>query len=266
MFEEIKNEVKKIIIKNNNKEINNNSNNKNIGVYMIYIDNFNDDKIIPFYIGQTGYGKNRNFQNRYKEHLQEIMALNRLKYDYYKYILLRNFYDAHYKACKIFQYMVDHDCTLKDFHMIVLGDLDINNNNIQKLLEQEEQKYFSKYLPAFFGFNQVNTVTEGAKEEFYSIKENGKYVKSDKLLKYELEDCENFIKYFGYGYTKFNYYHCFPKTHIIEENDKKISYELKEKQDLLRSKHYDENKFKIYDDKRLKLEGEMEKNKCQYIK
>lgn len=259
MFEEIRNEVKEVIKNSNNNEIDNNSNNKNIGIYMIYIDNFNDDKIIPIYIGQTGYGKNRNFQNRYKEHLQEVMALNRLRYDYYKYVLLSNFYDGHYKACKIFQYMVDHDCTLKDFHMIVLEELDINNNNIQELLDKKEQEYFSKYLPAFFGFNQTNAVTEGAKEAFSSIKEDGKYVKSDKLLKYELEDCENFLKYFGYGYTKFNYYHCFPKTHIIEENDKKISYELKEKKDLLKSKYYDENKFKIYNDKLLKLEEKRKK-------
>ena len=73
------------------------------------------------------------------------MALNRLRYDYYKYVLLSNFYDGHYKACKIFQYMVDHDCTLKDFHMIVLEELEINNNNIQELLDKKEQEYFSKY-------------------------------------------------------------------------------------------------------------------------
>ena len=40
------------------------------------------------------------------------------EFNYYKELLLDNFYDGHYKACKIFQYMVDHDCTLKDFHMM----------------------------------------------------------------------------------------------------------------------------------------------------
>ncbi len=254
MFEELKNKVKEVVKNNANNEINNNSNNKNIGIYMIYIDNFNDDKIIPIYIGQTGCGKNRNFQNRYKEHLQEVMALNRLKYDYYKCVLLSNFYDGHYKACKIFQYMVDHSCTLKDFHMIILEELDEDDEKLQELLDQKEQKYFSQYLPAFFGFNQINTITKGNKEIFASLNENGKYVKSDKLLRYELEDCENFIKYFGYGYTKFNYYHCYSKTHIIEENDKEISYELKEKKDLLKNKYYDENKFKEHRDKLPKLE------------
>ena len=144
MFEKIKNKVKKIIKDRNVEEINNNTDSKNIGIYMIYIDNFNDDKVIPIYIGQTGYGKNRNFQNRYKEHLQEIMALNRLEYNYYKELLLDNFYDGHYKSCKIFQYMVDHNCTLKDFRMIVLEKIDGNSDNIQELLDKKEQKYFTK--------------------------------------------------------------------------------------------------------------------------
>ena len=177
---------------------------------MIYIDNFNDDKVIPIYIGQTGYGKNRNFQNRYKEHLQEIMALNRLEFNYYKELLLDNFYDGHYKTCKIFQYMVDHSCTLKDFHMIVLEKIEENSDNIQELLDKMEQKYFKKY--------------------------------------------------FGYGYTKFNYYHCYPKTYKVGKNSRKIEYALRNKKELLKSKYYDENKFKEYDDKLPKLEKKHEKN------
>ncbi len=227
---------------------------------MIYIDNFNDDKVIPIYIGQTGYGKNRNFQNRYKEHLQEIMALNRLEFNYYKELLLDNFYDGHYKTCKIFQYMVDHSCTLKDFHMIVLEKIEENSDNIQELLDKMEQKYFKKYLPAFLGFNQINTVVETNKEFFENPNNPAGFIASDKLLNYELEDCENFIKYFGYGYTKFNYYHCYPKTYTVGKNSRKIEYELRNKKELLKSKYYVENKFKEYDDKLPKLEKKHEKN------
>lgn len=259
MFEQIRNKVKNLINNRDVEEINNKTDNKNMGIYMIYIDNFNDDKIIPIYIGQTG-GKNRNFQNRYKEHLQEIMALNRLEYNYYKQLLFDNFYDGHYKACKIFQYMVDHNCTLKDFHMIVLEVIDANSENMQEILDREEQKYFSEYLPVFFGFNQINTVVESNKEFFANIKELKGFTISDKLIKYELEDTENFIKYFGYGYTKFNYYHCYPKTYPIKENAKKIKYELIEKKELLNSKYFDNNKFKKYNDKLPKLEKECEKN------
>lgn len=259
MFEQIRNKVKNLINNRDVEEINNKTDNKNMGIYMIYIDNFNDDRIIPIYIGQTG-GKNRNFQNRYKEHLQEIMALNRLEYNYYKQLLFDSFYEGHYKACKIFQYMVDHNCTLKDFHMIVLEVIDANSENMQEILDREEQKYFSEYLPAFFGFNQINTVVESNKEFFANIKELKGFTISDKLIKYELEDTENFIKYFEYGYTKFNYYHCYPKTYPIKENAKKIEYELIEKKELLNSKYFDNNKFKKYNDKLPKLEKEYEKN------
>lgn len=260
MFEQLKNNIKKIIKDRNIEEIKNNTNNKNIGIYMIYIDNFDDNKVIPIYIGQTGYGKNRNFQNRYKEHLQEIMALNRLDSNYYKELLLDNFYDGHYKTCKIFQYMVDHSCTLKDFHMIILEKIEKNSDNIQELLDKMEQKYFKKYLPAFFGFNQINTVVESNKEIFESFNNLSRFVPSDKLLNYELEDCENFIKYFGYGYTKFNYYHCYPKTYVVGENSKEIEYKLRDKKELLNSKYYDENKFKKYNDKLPKLKKKYEKN------
>lgn len=149
MIKELKKQIENIIKNNADKEITCETNNKDIGIYMIYINNFDDDKILPIYIGQTGCGKNRNFQNRYKEHLQEIMALNRLEYDYYKEALLKNFYDGHYKSCKIFQYMVDHNCTLKDFHMIVLEKVESEIENLQELLDYKEQEYFSKFLPAF---------------------------------------------------------------------------------------------------------------------
>lgn len=260
MFEEIRDKVKKVIKDINIEEINNNTDNKNIGIYMIYINNFNDDKVIPIYIGQTGYGKNRNFQNRYKEHLQEIMALNRLEYNYYKELLLDNFYDGHYKTCKIFKYMVDHNCTLKDFHMIVLEKIEKNTNNIQDLLDKKEQKYFTEFLPAFFGFNQVNTVVEANKEFFANFNVLEKFVASNKLLNYELEDCENFIKYFGYGYTKFNYYHCYPKTYTIGEKPKKIEYEIRDKMELLKSKYYNEDRFKKENNKLPNLEKQYKKN------
>ena len=120
-------------------------------------------------------------------------------------------------------------------------------------------KYFSEYLPAFFGFNQINTFVESTKQFFANIKKLKRFTISDKF-KYELEDTENFIKYFGYGYTKFNYYHCYPKNYPIKENAKKIEYELIEKKELLNSKYFDNNKFKEYSDKLPKIEKAYEKN------
>lgn len=48
------------------------------GIYMIYIDNFTSEKIVPIYIGQS-----KDIQRRYKQHFSEIIALNRLSYDEY---------------------------------------------------------------------------------------------------------------------------------------------------------------------------------------
>lgn len=178
MFEEIKKEILEII--KSSDEIKNNTSNKNVGIYLIYIDNFNDNKILPIYIGQT----DRSFQSRYKEHLKEIMALNRLHYCYYKKLLLDMFFERKYKTCKIFKYMVDHNCTLKDFHMVVLEKVDKGLVNLNEILNKKEQEYFSKYLPAFFGFNQTNTF-------------NGKIqnIELSKLLEYLLKDSENFVNY-----------------------------------------------------------------------
>lgn len=269
MFLEIKNKVKKIIKDNNFEEVNEDTNDRNIGIYMIYIDNFEDDKIIPIYIGQTGAGKDRNFQKRFKEHLQEIMALNRLKYDYYKELLLSGFYDGHYKACKVFKYMVDHNCTLKDFHMIVLEKIDnsLKMDQIQSLLDKREQFFFEEYLPAFFGFNQLNSLVEANKEFFKlggSIDSLKNFLPSDLLLKYDIEDCENFIKYFGYGYTKFNYYHSFSKEPIISEDDSRLTLEYVNKKRQLKEKYFNENRFNAYSEKIPELEENIKKiNKRQ---
>ena len=115
-------------------------------------------------------------------------------------------------------------------------------------------------MPAFFGFNQVNTVVEANKEFFANFNVLEKFVASNKLLNYELEDCENFIKYFGYGYTKFNYYHCYPKTYTIGEKPKKIEYEIRDKMELLKSKYYNEDRFKKENNKLPNLEKQYKKN------
>ena len=75
-----------------------------------------------------------------------------------------------------------------------------------------------------------------------------------------MDDCENFIKYFGYGYTKFNYYHSYPITTTIEDNSKEIVHILSKKKEILKNKYFDENKFKKYKERVPKLEKEYENN------
>lgn len=165
----------------------------NSGIYMIYIDNFSSERIIPIYIGKT-----RNFQKRYKEHFTEIMALNRLDYDYYIKLLFKSFYDGKYKACKIYKYMVEHNCTLKDFHMIILEEAPAEE------LEEKEQEYFKIFKPAFFGFNQIKTRTES-----FKLKKIITEIEFRCYCKMVEEDISDFIKYKDYGYTVFNFKRAF---------------------------------------------------------
>ena len=71
-YSEIRSKVIRIIEQNKTNEVTSNSNLIEAGIYMLYVDSFDDDTIIPFYIGQTN-----NFQKRHKEHFSEIMALLR---------------------------------------------------------------------------------------------------------------------------------------------------------------------------------------------
>ncbi|MEH7115125.1 hypothetical protein V7124_22600 [Neobacillus niacini] len=83
---EIKYLVKPLIQENLYREVTPETKHSYSGIYMIYIDNFTSDKIVPIYIGQE-----KDIQRRYKKHFSEIMALNRLSYDeYYNYFFSRS--------------------------------------------------------------------------------------------------------------------------------------------------------------------------------
>ena len=57
MISQIRYQVQQIIAQNKHREVRRDSDHRCAGVYMIYVDNFESETIIPFYIGQT-----RNFQ------------------------------------------------------------------------------------------------------------------------------------------------------------------------------------------------------------
>lgn len=171
------------------------------GIYMLYVDDFSDDKVVPFYIGQT-----TDFQRRHKQHFSELLELNRYNYDDYRRDFMRPSYhfgvscafDGHFKMCKVFKYMLEHGCKLQDFHMIILERQD----NIE-LLDELEQRYFQEFEPAFFGFNQMNTVTEWKKYGEQDF---------DKYLAFVEEDGKKCDDRIDYGYTLFNYLHAYPKS------------------------------------------------------
>lgn len=175
--------VKELIKNNSYREITNQTNYNTQGIYLIYIDNFSDEKYIPIYVGQT-----INFQKRYNQHFKELLALNRFKFKTYKEIFFsRNgFYNGYFQTNKIFKYMVEHKCTLKDYHMVIIEE----TNN----LDEREEFYISKLYAPFFGFNQLNT----------RIEEN-KGTEITKLIEFVDSDIKNINKFFNYGFTEFNY-------------------------------------------------------------
>ena len=99
MISEIRDKVYRLIAENKHQEVLRNGNHRSAGVYMLYVDNFESDTIIPFYIGQTN-----NFQDRHKQHLSELMALNRLQHNCYEYAVIKDLYNGRARACKIFSY------------------------------------------------------------------------------------------------------------------------------------------------------------------
>jgi len=246
MFNEIKSEVLNLIkVKT---EVNRFTKINTTGIYMLYVDCFDDNNVLPIYIGKVSrHDKSaRSFQSRYKEHLQQILILNRFKYWVYKNNFLENlfkdiigkyhsFYDGRFKACKIFKYMVEHNCKLSDLKMIVLEEIEEENE-----INKKEIELIEKYLAPYFGFNQLTMVTEWHKNKKMPDNEYHELMYNDSLY---------IDKYFDYGFTKFNYLHTFPKR----ESD---SYP--EKLNNIINKLYNQNK-KYISPKDSEYEKEQEK-------
>ena len=210
-IDNIKYQVQQLIQYNLHREVTPETKHNISGIYMIYIDNFTSEKIVPIYIGQA-----KNIQKRYKQHFEEVLALNRLSYDEYnKYFFskTKSFYEGKFKGCKIFKYMIDNKGTLHDFRMIVLEEVE------EEYLDKKEQDYFQRLLPSFFGFNQLNSFLKQIKMRF--SKSQMINSEMDDYLSVLTEDIKGVYSYYDYGFTRFNIEHSMPKN---------ISYLLKEKE------------------------------------
>lgn len=192
------------------------------GIYLLYVNNFDDNKILPFYIGQA-----IDFSKRFKTHIKDINKLIKHGYTEYHNNLFfgavgdKSPFEGNFRPCKILKYIIDHDCSIDDVKMIILEKCD------KEELDKKEQYYLSLYLPSFFGFNQIPTITE----QFY-YKNN-----TEKMCSLIQEDSDCFCKYMKYGYSTFNYLHAFT-GYGNQELDKKVNlltsnHLWSSKQDLL---------------------------------
>lgn len=199
-IDDVKAEVSQLIADNSYREVTSETNLNTSGIYMIYIDNFSNDKIVPIYIGQS-----KNIQTRYKQHLSEILALNRLsneEYEKYFFSKSYSFYEGKFKTCKIFKYMIEHNCRIKDFRMVILEEVE------SSALDDKEVQYFQKLLPSFLGFNQFTSFLMRLKVRFADTPMDDEQV--NKYLRFLLEDLKGVHSYYKYGFTRFNFEHSLP--------------------------------------------------------
>lgn len=192
-FHELKQEIQSVILQAG-VHVSRKESYQRVGIYLLYVDDFSDEKIIPFYIGKT-----TNFTRRYRDHLRDLKKL--LEYDCAEYhnkffwgaTGSRVPFEGKYRPCKILKYLLDHDRTLDDVKMVVLEEC------YSEYLDEREQYYLSLYLPAFFGFNQIATITEQ-----FAYRNDAQ--KRKIIIK---RDYQYFQLYMEYGYSTFNYLHAF---------------------------------------------------------
>ena len=189
VFDQTFRKVLSIIEQNKSSEVTVDSNTHTAGIYMLFVDHFEDDRIVPFYIGQTS-----DFQKRHKQHFTEIMALNRLNRECYRYALFADLYNGHARPCKIFSYIVNHGCSLNDLHMIVLEEIDDEKHRLEA-----EQKYIDNLNAPFFGFNQLNSVLRYIEARFGDGDESEYNIAKNR-------DVDLLLQFSAFGYGAYNWY------------------------------------------------------------
>lgn len=86
--------------------------------------------------------------------------------------------------------MIEKNCELKDLHMVILEELEDDEQ-----ISETETEYINNYNCAFFGFNQLNTIT-------LSLQEKNE-IKYKEMVRKELKKMSENI---DYGYGIFNYW------------------------------------------------------------
>ena len=160
------------------------------GIYMLYVDDFTDELVIPFYIGKgTSSG---GAQNRYTTHLERIVDLNRLSGPYLEHIVIdTRLLDGTFAYLKIFKYMADRSLTLDRLGCVLLEECDSNTALAR------EQHWIKQLNAPFFGFNQLNSIS--TIRNLISMPKGYDYleeVRNDVIM------CESFWEY---GFTRFNF-------------------------------------------------------------
>ena len=226
-IEQIKKQVQQTIDNRKNCFVTNNSHfEKQAGIYMLYVDYFEDETIIPIYIGQT-----MDLQKRWKEHKKKILALNHFSYDFlFEMFYSEKYFDSPYyngqfMAIKFFTYMIKHHLEISDLKMIIL---EFSQSIPLDILEQECIK---SYYSSLVGFNQLSSLT------LRKAKKDPKLVES--ALVWEIDNLDLFK---DFGFTKFNYLYSFSIPHP-DDPDFQIENSLRVVGENLKTRLNDYYKF-----------------------
>ncbi len=182
----------KILELTGNEQVTKSSHPKTGGIYMMYIDHFDDDFIIPFYVGKTN-----SFSRRLSQHISGIKKLIGLPKRKYNSLVEEGEFDGQYLYCKMYAYLDSHNCTIKDVKMVILEE-----EPNEKKRSFREDDFIQSLSAPFFGFNQYLFFTHFGEYQSLDPIEDEAQLKS--LLDILKKEIPLMAYYYHYGYNAIN--------------------------------------------------------------
>lgn len=177
------------------------------GIYMLYVDDFTDDRVIPAYIGK-GTGK-QGVHGRFLAHLLPLIALNRYSSDDYEHLIIETSKtDGNYRYPKILKYMRDHGKMFGSLRCVLIEEC------AEDKAFERESYWMNRIHSQFFGFNQLDSITVTPRLTSADV-----FTEIDmerQLLESDLANCE---RYWGYGYTRFNFRYVLDQWRFLLDED-----------------------------------------------
>ena len=189
---------RKVIDLTNNELVSKTKHSKVGGIYMLYVDCFKDDRIIPFYIGRTN-----SFSKRFGQHISAIKKLMAYSKRKYNSLVEEGEFEGHYLYCKMYSFMDRHDCSIDDVKMVIVEEVES-----EKQRGLREDHFITSLKAPFFGFNQYLFHTHLAEQQSINSLKDEKTV--DDLTRLIKEEIPKMAMCYQYGYNMMNTYLTLP--------------------------------------------------------
>ena len=162
------------------------------GIYMLYVDCFDDGPIIPFYIGKTN-----SFSKRYNQHINGINRLTSLTRKKYNILVEEGEFVGNYLYNKIYAYLDAHGCTVNDVKMVILEEV-----SREKDRSEREDFYIQSMMAPFFGFNQFLFQTHLAEHQTLNLIKDAEAI--EEITNTMKKEISMIPLLFRYGYCELN--------------------------------------------------------------